>query len=277
MKTLSEVMDSNTLPKFEEGDKISAIMKKGRPVFCSERSPNGVVCPMCGSEIGYKVRDGNNLWWACASSDCIERNCANNMRSKSYIPTIPLSEMGVPKRLLEANFNDWKHSEKLKEELKHFVIRHDAFLTIGGDNGVGKTYAAVAMLKEFYNVTKEIPIFVNISNLYQTWKEDEEHRTDLKHKLRRTNLLVLDDLGVREPTEAFLDFLYSVINNRYNDMKGTLITTNLSSAEISECFGNRIYSRLLSGKLIKLDGNDLRLRQRTDNVPTKHVKISSVA
>ena len=277
MKTLSELVDYNILPKFEEGDKIIAVMNNGRPVYCNSISPEVVVCPMCGSERGYKVIDGNNLWWACAGSDCIKRNSENKGRSKSYIPTIPLSEMGVPKRLLEADFNDWKHSEKLKEELKHFVIRHDAFLTIGGDNGVGKTYAAVAMLKEFYNATKEIPIFVNISNLYQTWKEDEERRTDLKHKLRRTKLLVLDDLGVREPTEAFLDFLYSVINNRYNDMKGTLITTNLSSAEISECFGNRIYSRLLSGKLIKLDGNDLRLRQRADNIPTKHIKLCSVA
>lgn len=258
MRILSSLAINN-LPKFKENDKVSAIMNNGRPDYCNERSPEGIVCPMCGSDDGYKVRDGKNLFWACANSDCIKKNGETKGRTESYIPEIPLSEMGVPKRLLEANFNDWRHSEKLKQELKNFVIRHDEFLTIGGNNGVGKTYAAVAMLKEFYLVTKEIPIFVNISNLYQTWKEDEEQRTAIKYKFKRAKLLILDDLGVREPTEAFLDFLYSIINNRYNDMQGTLITTNLSSKEISNCFGNRIYSRLLSGKVIKLDGNDLRL------------------
>jgi len=268
MRTLNNVLDSsfggfmdaNKLPEFGEEDRVVAVMNNGRSIYCNASSPDVVACPMCGSERGYKVRDGNSLWWACTCLDCINRNAVNQSQAKSYIHKIPLSEMGVPKRLLSADFNDWKHSEKLKQELKSFVVKHDEFLTIGGDNGVGKTYAAVAMLKEFYNVTKEIPIFVNISNLYQTWKEDEDHRTELKYKFKRAKLLILDDLGVREPTEAFLDFLYSVINNRYNDMQGTLITTNLSSAEISKCFGNRIYSRLLSGKMIKIDGKDLRVR-----------------
>jgi DNA replication protein DnaC len=58
-------------------------------------------------------------------------------------------------------------------------------------------------------------------------------------------LLVLDDFGTTRPTDWVLSVLYSIINRRYEWIKKTVFTSNLTLEEIARVYGDdRITSRI---------------------------------
>jgi DNA replication protein DnaC len=73
-------------------------------------------------------------------------------------------------------------------------------------------------------------------------------------------MLVLDDLDKINKTDAFGEFLFGLINHRYNHKRATVITTNLSAKEFSKFVGPALASRIFSkgGLFMELEGEDLR-------------------
>ena len=151
------------------------------------------------------------------------------------------------------------------EALKQFCLRPTGFLLLSGKNGTGKSYAAMTIYN--HQTPYRIPdrdddaaIFINQSELNMEWSSRMKTPKYLLNKYTKTKFLVLDDIGTRTPTEAFMDFLYAVADERYNrrDHLGTIITTNLTSIAIREKFGDAFFSRVASGIRFKLDGDDRR-------------------
>ena len=247
--------------QFDSETIFVAIMDNGTPVRCIPQTYHNISCPMCGSKNGSRIPNNKDYWWACSNSDCIERNrgvVAEKAHKEVDILDI-MDKMGVTKRLRNASFDDWKHNLALKEQLVKYSRDPTEALILTGTNGTGKSFSAVAIAREYYLRTMEIPIFYNVSELYQEWLANSKSPINLMNKIVNAKLLVLDDLGIRTPTEGFCDFLYVVINNRYSDMKGMVVTTNLNAGQIVEKFGNAIASRLLSGVKFGMGGNDMRV------------------
>lgn len=72
-------------------------------------------------------------------------------------------------------------------------------------------------------------------------------------------LLVLDDLGTARMTEWVEEYFYTLINTRYETMRPTIVTTNLTPAEFKNTLGERIASRLAAGAVtVTLQGRDYR-------------------
>jgi len=267
MKTLQEILHANygdfmskdQLPELTEGTIICAIMDNGVPVFCTPRFSKGITCPMCGFDEGYKVNDPGGYWWACRRNECIQKNA----KRVEYTPPKAnieecLTKIGVPERLLSASFDSWLHSESLKSELISYSRNPKEFYVFIGKNGIGKSYSASAIIREYFERNGEYPLFYNVSSLYQEWLSNVKSPLKLMYKLTRTPLLVLDDLGTRTPSEAFCDFIYLVVNSRYSDRKGTVVTTNMDVNELEDKFGKAIVSRLFRGEYIEMEGEDLR-------------------
>jgi DNA replication protein DnaC len=61
---------------------------------------------------------------------------------------------------------------------------------------------------------------------------------------KNADLLVMDDLGTRDATKAFIGDLHTVINYRYVNKKPTIFTSNLPMEEMREVFDGRIYDRV---------------------------------
>ena len=76
-------------------------------------------------------------------------------------------------------------------------------------------------------------------------------------------LLLVDDLGT-EPLmrNITVEYLFLLLNERMEAGLSTMVTTNLTPAQIQERYGERVCSRLFdrsSALTIKLEGKDLRL------------------
>ena len=68
---------------------------------------------------------------------------------------------------------------------------------------------------------------------------------DFFRRLSAVDLLHLEDLGAEKQTDWVLEQLYSLINERYEDERSIVATTNLGYDELERQIGARTASRLI--------------------------------
>jgi len=129
-------------------------------------------------------------------------------------------------------------------------------LYLYGETEVGKTiYAAFLCLhaSKLKYLTEDISgkdfLFVSFPELFMEIKETFEDKTKSEvtvlNKYREVDLLVLDDFGVKNSSDWFIEVLYVIINYRYEQQKTTVFTSNYSLQEMASLLGDdRISSRI---------------------------------
>ena len=143
-------------------------------------------------------------------------------------------------------------------------------LVLCGNVGNGKTHLAISILKNIkpirFNVRQE-PIppcgeYITADEFFCELNDSQsQHRSKLEiiKKHLANDYLVLDDLGIKNFTEAKRENLYLLINRAYLDKKRIIITTNFSMADI-EKIDERIASRLTEmAQIIHFGFSDYRL------------------
>ena len=248
-----------------------------------------VKCPFCGSSHGRLVY--KDRWMCCG--DCYkgqgfslefpiwnkdhphcpagyephptEKDYYVSKKIKSYELPKPslVSDIGVPALLESASFDQCKQSPDRIEKLKKWSDKPTGLLIFKGGSGRGKSYAAVCCIKKYQEKGCSRSKFCNIIELCLVWKEhiaNERAELDLMRKIEGLELLVLDDLGQREASPAFIDFLYLLIEKRLNNCQvGTIITTNFPSEVLRERLGDAIISRICTGEVFNFEGKDKRI------------------
>jgi DNA replication protein DnaC len=84
---------------------------------------------------------------------------------------------------------------------------------------------------------------------------------DFFHRLAAVDLLPLEDVGAEKQTDWVLEQLYSLINERYEQQRSILVTTNLPFEKLEEQIGQRSASRIVEmcGDPVLLYGEDRRI------------------
>ena len=134
-----------------------------------------------------------------------------------------------------------------------------------GNAGTGKTFLASCVANELERQGRNVLFlsafrFNDICLKYHT--SFDNARTDGLNAVIDAELLVIDDLG----TESILknvtkEYLYTVISERMNAGRHTIITTNLNESMLEARYGERIVSRLFTTRAcltLALTGEDLR-------------------
>src|SRR5918997_4630556 len=87
-------------------------------------------------------------------------------------------------------------------------------------------------------------LLAEIKNTYD--REAGDSYMSLFRKLCSVDLLHLDDLGAEKRTEWVLEQLYAIVNERWQDERSIVVTTNIVDLdELREQIGARTVSRLL--------------------------------
>lgn len=158
-------------------------------------------------------------------------------------------------------------SDEVIKDLAAFIQDLSGFIFLAGQNGRGKSYIARQIYHYFYRYKSSQDLdrawFINQADLNIMFSEQNDTWGSSIYLLKqacKSKVLVLDDLGTRTPSDAFMDFLYAVLDRRWNerDCLITVITTNLDSVGVRQKFGEAIYSRILSGRNYVVIGDDRR-------------------
>jgi DNA replication protein DnaC len=190
--------------------------------------------------------------------------------SGSFAPF--LNSMEIPRRYHGKSLQtfDLYRCKISLDDLKKSVVEGKS-LFIGGCAGAGKTHLAVALMghwfAEHYTGRKPWPraLFLPVADLFWSLKRSFEDgagsAADIIERYASVSLLVIDDLGAGRITEwARGDVLYPLIDRRYREMVPTIITSNLTVADISRLVDDRIASRMVEmGIVIELRGDDERI------------------
>jgi DNA replication protein DnaC len=180
---------------------------------------------------------------------------------------------GIPKRFRGVSFD-----RKPICDLDPYVIRHvrefvhriednvngGRGLWFYGDVGTGKTSVAMLVSKAALEAGRSVAIYSVprlLAEIKETYDRDSgDSYGRLFRRVSRVDLLQLDDLGAERPTEWVLEQLYSIVNERWQDGRSIVVTTNLGEDQLGEQLGPRTVSRLIEicDDPIPIKGPDLR-------------------
>lgn len=132
-------------------------------------------------------------------------------------------------------------------------------ITLWGSVGAGKTYLACAVLAEVLRLGHR-GYFTTEDRIFDRFKEnwgapEEEIRFLLT--LQRRRFLVVDDLGIRRPSDYVSDRYEAIINARYAHGLPTILTSNRTPEQLSAAY-ERQMSRLSGNWALKVVGPDMR-------------------
>ena len=253
---------------FKPGELITGVWNIDSLYTCEAMPFENARCPNCKGSTGWKVINSHvadgQITWVCIENDCRERiRKVPLYRAKKKLPEEILELAGVERFLRHATFEDWRHSEDLKSDLKRWSKTPKGACVLSGSCGIGKTYMAACMILH-HNQSREGTVrFINIVDMKYRWQEESMSGASrkLSAQLQRCDMLVIDDIDKTKLTDGFFDFLYLIINSRYSSMKSTIITTNLSFSDLSQFLGTAIMSRLgtKEGLSIEVEGEDQRI------------------
>lgn len=274
MKLLKDLLDTNTSSEIKI---IHTIMtKKGSiPLENSMRSDE-IVCKFCGSNQGYTCKDNpeksNKNCWICANFEC-EVTTGSDWWKEKYLKLDTRVHIkngikwdvfcelnGIGDMYHNINFDDIELSEKNKETLKKMTTSCYGIILFYGVIGKGKTYTALCML-HFFTLENASAIFVKQKRLADEWLEfiRNGNFSVFRKKIESVSFLVIDDLGTKDLTQSFLEFLLDIIDFRMQwKNKLTLITTNILPEKFVEFFGERLSDRIRTGFSIKFSGESRR-------------------
>ncbi|MBD3350643.1 MAG: hypothetical protein GF364_04060 [Candidatus Lokiarchaeota archaeon] len=190
------------------------------------------ICPQCGKE--YK-----------------RSSCEYCAREKKWDDSI-VTKFFTPR----VNYDLKKFDMELKDtHIKS--LRNNKSLLLTSEAGTGKTLYACQLLLEVvkldYIEGKFKPnsfAFLSLPELFYQLKQmiNKDDCYDLIDKYQNIHYLIIDDLGVENASQKTSDWyltnLYLIINYRYEYIKPTIYTTNLSPEEISESIDDRIATRI---------------------------------
>jgi DNA replication protein DnaC len=236
-------------------------MPRSEP-FAEQACPKGV-CDGSGWILGPE-----DLARPC---ECREQRLKRG-RNKGVASVIPPRYRGVSfDRPPVSDMARKTETEGTIEKVREFVTELDSRLAQGrglwlsGDTGTGKTTLAMLVSKEALSKGHSVAIYslpkllARIRRTYDGDADGDSYSTFFE-RLTMVDLLHIDDFGAEKRSDWVLEQLYALVNDRYEDERSIMLTTNLTVDKLEDQIGRRTVSRLTETcEQVALFGIDRRL------------------
>ena len=173
-----------------------------------------------------------------------------------------MRDLNLPRRFKESSLENYQtvtpEAAKCLKLCKAYAARwldrrrQGGGMVMCGKPGTGKNHLALAIAKEVISTYQHSAIFttaMKIARAYKaTWaKDSDRNENDVINTFTHPDLLIIDEIGVQFGSEAEKMILFEVINTRYEQMKPTIIISNLAKDELADFIGERIIDRMNDG------------------------------
>lgn len=225
-------------------------------------------CETHGSFIASTLRDGGHTGCpACASQRqaVIEEREREEMRRQAVAARLErlLGQALIPERFKTRTFENYRAANKgqsvalnaCRQYAEHFP-QHMATgrcLMLLGRVGNGKTHLAAAIAGVVVEEHRRNVLYTTVARVCQQVKASYGKEASLSERaaldlFRTPDLLIIDEVGASYGTDFERMVMFEVINARYEDVKPTIVISNLDVAGLTAALGDRTVDRLREGE-----------------------------
>ncbi|MGJ3237702.1 MAG: ATP-binding protein [Anaerolineae bacterium] len=244
-------LTGQTLPATEDAQPMSLT------ITCFDPTDPEQACPVCGGlgVIKYAVPPEDKRFgklFRCPNNP-IEVDQQRHERMRRLSNLSAFTDKSLENFVMDVP--GYSEKERLSLQMAFQATRQyaqnlDGWLLLEGAYGCGKTHLAAAVGNARLQ-RGDMVLFITtpdlLDHLRASFAPDAELSYDQSfERLRDVGLLIIDDLGVENPSEWAKEKLFQLLNHRYSYRKPTIITTNRDLDSLDP----RIRSRLLDVNVI---------------------------
>jgi len=136
-----------------------------------------------------------------------------------------------------------------------------------GEPGLGKTFLCNCLAKDILDKGYTV-LYSTAPKLFKAleafrFNRQEAGDPETIEALTEVDLLMIDDLGTEISTLVTVSELFNILNTRLLGGKSIIISTNLSPADFTNQYSERIVSRFFGNfKMLKFIGDDIRVKKK---------------
>ncbi len=218
-------------------------------------------CKKCSDTGFYKnqpctcyIKELNKLSAGASNlSARLEKETFKNFRLDYYADETDANGKN-PRKIMERVF------ELCRKYAEEFSL-NSGNLFFNGATGLGKTYLSSAIAGEVMQKGNTV-IYDSAQNIIDAFESYKFGKPDAPSDLdgyTDCDLLIIDDLGTEFITQYSISVIYTLLNNRINAHKPTIVSSNIDGETLSAYYPQSIVSRL-SGEFITVPfiGTDIR-------------------
>lgn len=173
---------------------------------------------------------------------------------------------------IDADGTDREAFLKLKDienSIESFVSKGENLYLHSTNCGNGKTEWSIRLIQSYFNSIWHKcdlsckALFINVPRFLLSLKDNisnhSEYIEHIKKHILDVDLVVWDELGIKEATQFEHEHLLNLINTRIDYNKSNIYTSNLNQDELRDRLGDRLHSRIVNlSTNIELFGRDKR-------------------
>lgn len=187
-----------------------------------------------------------------------------------------LGQAGIPERFQDRTLESYQAETPGQIAALEFARQFAAQFDDGGRGGrsalflgrpgTGKTHLAAAIGARLLRHQRTV-LFTTAMRVARMVRDSWERGSGMTESaavgvLAETDLLIIDEVGVQAGSEFEKNLLFDVLNDRYGRRLSTILISNLTTDQVREFLGGRIFDRLREdgGKAIRFDWDSHRGR-----------------
>jgi DNA replication protein DnaC len=236
------------------------------PLTASSDAGREEVCDTHGPYLARQVLRGR--WTTCRA--CVEESHAAEARARSEQLARQRREArtrqligraAIPERFRDRTLDSFElHCDGARYALSVARDYADTFarrleqgssLIFCGSVGSGKTHLACGIARRVIEADR-MAVFTSVlaavRMIKETWRKDSEDTESAAiQRLVEPDLLILDEVGVQFGSDTEKLLMFDIINGRYEQMKPTIVISNLAAPKLGDFLGERVLDRLREG------------------------------
>jgi DNA replication protein DnaC len=204
---------------------------------------------------------------------------------------------GIGRRFLEVSFDREpivSLDRAVLRQVRAFTRSIDEHLEAGrglwfdGPVGTGKTSLAILVAKAAKDASRSYAVYPVprlLAEIKRTFDRDaSDTYLGVFRRLCTVDVLVLDDLGAEKQTEWVLEQLYSIVNERWQDRRSIVVTTNVPDPDpeaplrLLEHGARELREAAASGRLDRSGRSELaRIVERLEQVTARAAELDGTS
>lgn len=180
-----------------------------------------------------------------------------------------LNNSGVGKKFLNKSIKDYvaetEEQKNILSVVKHFIeeVNNNKCRTLWlcGNTGTGKTLLGAAICRETMGTFTRSYNIKNDIESTRFFKATETKNGCIK-RYANYRVLVIDEIGRGGGAEE-REYLWQILNERYENELSTVLITNMSKGELKEYLGEPVYDRFVTNCIsLTFTGESYRRKER---------------